>query len=155
MPPPTPEDPIKIWQHLHGASSHFPIALMIASFLFDLGSLLFKRPSWRIVGFWTLFTSVVVLPMAILSGFTGYLGWFGFSKWDAAGLVLHRNLSLVGAGVLFALAVWRMRRRDALKGAEFAAYLVLAALAMGVISYTGYAGAYVARGYSPDPSSWQ
>jgi uncharacterized membrane protein len=141
------EDPIKLWQHLHGATSHFPIAGMILAFLFDFGSVIFRRPSWRCVGFWTLIAAAVVSVPTVLSGLSAQYGWFGIEKWQADHLVLHRNLALFGAGAAIVLALWRTVRKDDLKGGEWIAYLALLAVATGLIGFTGYYGAYVARGY--------
>lgn len=141
------EDAIKLWQHIHGASSHFPIALIIASFLFDFGSVLFKRPTWRIVGFWTLFTAAVVAVPTMLSGFTGLNGWFHVEKWDAASQLTHRNVAIGASILLLVLVGWRIARKDGMAKGELAAYLLLAAILTGAIGYVGYLGAYVARGY--------
>jgi uncharacterized membrane protein len=141
------EDPIKLWQHIHGASSHFPVAGIILSFLFDLGATLFRRPNWRHVGFWTLIATAIVSVPAVVSGLSAQLGWFGVDKWQADHLLIHRNVALGGAGLALLLALWRVARRDDLKGGEWIAYLVLAAVATGLLGYTGFLGAYVARGY--------
>ena len=141
------EDPIKLWQHLHGATSHFPIAGMILSFLFDFGATLFRRPTWRHVGFWTLIAAVVAAVPTVLTGLSAQYGWFGIEKWPADHLLIHRNLALFGSGVGLVLAIWRTVRKDALKGAEWFVYLALLAVATGLIGFTGYYGAYVARGY--------
>jgi uncharacterized membrane protein len=141
------EDPIKLWQHIHGASSHFPIAGMILSFLFDYGAIVFRRPNWRHVGFWTLVATAVISIPTVLSGLSAEYGWFRIEKWTADHLLIHRNIALAGAGVAIVLALWRAARRDQMKGGEWIAYLVLMTVATGLLGYTGYLGAYVARGY--------
>jgi uncharacterized membrane protein len=141
------DDPIKLWQHIHGAAAHFPIVGMILSFLFDMGAIVFKRPNWRHVGFWTLIAAAVVSLPTVLSGLSAEYGWFGVEKWQADHLILHRNLALAGSGAAIVLALWRSARKDALKGAEWIAYLVLLTIATGLIGFTGFYGAYVARGY--------
>ncbi len=148
---PGEEDPLKLWQHVHGASSHFPIALVIVAVLFELGAVMFKKPAWRIVGFWAIFTAALLSVPAILSGLTGFLGWFGFTPHGADvsdHVVLHRNVSLVGGGVLILLAAWRVGREKAgMKSAEHATYLVLLIAATLIIGYAGWLGAYVGHGY--------
>lgn len=154
-------DPIKIWQHIHGASAHFPIALMSMSFLFDLGGVVLRRPAWRTVGFWCLLVAAVVSVPLILSGFTGQLGWFHQDKWEADKMLVHRNVALAAGVLIFILTAWRAsRERHHLSGAatpreheigmragELAAYLVILALSTVAVGYTGWLGAYVARGY--------
>ena len=147
------DDPILFWQHVHGASSHFPIAMMVASLFFDFGALVLRRrdavqgAAWRHVAFWTLLIAAAVSVPTILSGLAGQLGWFGIKPWDAERMVLHRNVALIAGGFVIAMAIWRTARRDRLAGGEFAAYLAILLLASIGIGYTGYLGAYVARGY--------
>ena len=148
---PTAEDPIKLWQHLHGASSHFPIVGMMLAMAFDFGATLFRRPTWRVVGFWTLFAAAVIAVPAVISGLWGQQGWFGVTPAltlnPQSSVLFHRNVALFGAGAAILLSLWRIVRRDALKGGEWAAYLVILLLATGAIGYTGYLGSYIARGY--------
>src|SRR5205814_10496238 len=54
---------------LHPAFVHFPIALMVFSFLTDLLGRLFKKPSLRATGAWCL---VGVLLFAAITAATGY-----------------------------------------------------------------------------------
>jgi uncharacterized membrane protein len=147
------EDPIKFWQHIHGASVHFPIALIICAFLFDFGSTLFKRETWKIVGFWCLIAAAIVALPASISGLAGHIGWFGVKPdpdtydFTNVGLSLgHRNLALVGTGIAILLAIWRTARRDALKKGEWAAYLILLFGATFSIGVAGFLGAYVRMG---------
>ncbi|MES2464260.1 MAG: DUF2231 domain-containing protein [Armatimonadota bacterium] len=140
-------DPIQLWQHIHGASSHFPIALLIVSVVFDLGSIWRKSPTWRAVGFWSLVIAAIVAIPATISGLSAIQGWFGVDRWIADSIVLHRNVALAAGGMSIALALWRVLRRDALKAGEWAVYLGLAIMTTLGISYTGWLGAYVARGY--------
>ncbi len=148
MPPKVPSsvDSIQLWQHLHGACAHFPIVGILLAFCFDYGSTLFRRPQWRIVGFWTLTAGALVSIPTVLSGLTGQNGWFGVDKWDSAKMPLHRNLALFSAGTALILLIWRTVRKDKLQGAEWFAYLVILLIATAAISYTGYLGAYVQIG---------
>lgn len=151
-----PEDPIKLWQHFHGATVHFSLALSLVSVAFDLGSKLFGKREWRTVGFWTLLIAALLSLPAVLSGLWGQLGWFHAEKWEADHLLVHRNVGLIGTGVLIALLAWRCLTADFGVGrshldrrasAPFLIYLVLAAAAAGSIGYTAFLGGYVARGY--------
>lgn len=150
------EDPIKLWQHLHGATIHFALALALVSAAFDVGSKLFNKKEWRTVGFWSLIVSVVLAVPAVLSGLWGQLGWFKGEKWEAEHLLSHRNVALGGTALLLGLLIWRvvtadfgssrsMQDRKAQGG--YTLYLILVVLAAGAIGYTGYLGGYVARGY--------
>ena len=150
------EDPIKLWQHLHGATIHFALALALVSAAFDLGSKLFGKKEWRTVGFWSLVVAVVLSVPAVLSGLWGQLGWFKADKWEAEHLLSHRNIALLGSGLLLALLVWRVlsadfgssRSMQDRKGqGHYLIYLFLVVLAAATMGYTGFLGGYVARGY--------
>jgi uncharacterized membrane protein len=150
------EDPIKLWQHLHGATIHFALALALVSAAFDLGSKLFGKKEWRTVGFWSLVVAVVLSVPAVLSGLWGQLGWFKMDKWEADHLLSHRNIALIGSGALLALLLWRTLTADFGNGRtgldrrgqrDYTIYLVLVLLAAGAMGYTGFLGGYVARGY--------
>jgi uncharacterized membrane protein len=141
------EDPIKLWQHIHGASAHFPIALLIVSVLFDIGSSWKKHAGWRTVGFWAIIVAAIVAVPALASGLSAYFGWFGIHWEGDKIMLLHRNIALGAGGTCIALALWRSIRHDDLKGGTWVVYLGLAILSMLGIGYTGYLGAYVAQGY--------
>ncbi|MDX1935021.1 MAG: DUF2231 domain-containing protein [Capsulimonadales bacterium] len=141
------EDPIAFWQHIHGATAHFPIVGLILAFCFDMGATIFRRPHWRTIGFWTLLVAAVVSVPAVLSGLTGQNGWFGVSRWMSDSMERHRNVAIVVSVLAVLLSLWRIVRKDELKGTEWLAYLVLLTVATGIISYTGWLGGYVARGY--------
>ncbi len=149
------EDPIKLWQHLHGASVHFALALTLVSFAFDLGSKIFGKKEWRTVGFWALVVAVTLSLPAIFSGFWGQLGWFRVEKWEADHLLPHRNFALGGTIGIALLLIWRSVTRDFGLGLAqdrsgnrlYLAYLVLMLAVTVTIGYTGYLGSYVARTY--------
>jgi uncharacterized membrane protein len=153
------EDPIKLWQHLHGASVHFALALTLVSVAFDLGSKILNKKEWRTVGFWCLVVAVALSVPAIFSGLWGQLGWFKDDKWvtdPEAHLYLHRNVALGGSITLLVLLLWRSLTADFgvgrasldRKGDQvYLYYILLAFIAALTIGYTGYLGAYVARGY--------
>lgn len=144
------EDPLKFWQHIHGGSSHFPIALIIIAFLFDLGGAIFKRDDWRTVAFWCLILGTLAMIPAVLSGLSGGNGWFG-GEWSnreySASLGRHRTLALVAAGTSLIVTIWRVVRRDKMRGPEQMIYLVLLGATVGIITVAGYLGGYTGHGY--------
>lgn len=150
------EDPIKLWQHLHGASVHFALALSLVSIAFDLGSKLLGKKEWRTVGFWTLVVATVLSLPSLLSGFWGQLGWFKAESWTADHLIQHRNFGIGGTIALVLLLAWRSATGDFGVGHHsqerkndkaYLLYLGVALIAAGIMGYTAYMGAYVARGY--------
>jgi uncharacterized membrane protein len=136
------------WQHLHGASVHFPIAMLLTSVAFDLGATLFKKESWRTVGFWMLLVGTALSVPAILSGLTGANGWLGYEPaWTESKLLpRHRNLALIGGSLSLALLLWRVFTKDRLRGGAWWAYLFVALAMVGAIGYAGYLGGEVKFG---------
>jgi uncharacterized membrane protein len=114
---------------------------------FDYGSAIFRRPEWKTVGFWTLTAAAVVSVATVLSGLTGQNGWFGVEKWTAGAMENHRNIAIFASVLAILLALWRIVRRDNLKGTEWLIYLLCNLIATVAVGYTGFLGAYVARGY--------
>ena len=138
-----------LWQHLHGASVHFPIALLLVAVAFDLGAIVFKKESWRTVGFWSFLLGALSTLPAILSGLSGVYGWFHIETvYDPTGahLLQHRNAGLIGGGLSLALSLWRTAVRDRLKGGAWILWLVLAVAAAGVIGFAGFRGGGVIHG---------
>lgn len=147
------EDPINLWQHVHGAITHFPIALVFAALAFDLGALIFKKASWRTVGFWLLITAVIALLPAIGSGlYYVYLNPAGKNTLAQGGYVMktlldHRNAALWGGGILLIPTFLRIRKRDDLSTGLYILCIVCVLVAAALIGFTGFKGAYVQRGY--------
>jgi uncharacterized membrane protein len=144
------EDPLQLWQHIHGGSSHFPIALIMVAFLFDVGATVFKKDSWRVIGFWCIILGALATIPAVLSGLSGGNGWFGV-EWGnrqySEHLTVHRTVALVAAGVSLVLAIWRAIRGDKMQGAEWIVYLICLGGGVGAIAIAGYQGGYVGHGY--------
>lgn len=148
------EDPLRLWQHLHGATTHFPIALVFVAAAFDTGALLFKKSNWRTVGYWTLIAAVIMLLPAMASGLYGiYLDANGKATYAAEGynhartVLWHRNMSFFATGFLAIPATWRTAKRDELPNAARIVCLLLLLIGAGFIAVVGYHGGYIPRGY--------
>jgi len=124
---------------LHPAFVHFPIALVVVSFISDLLGRLFKKPTLRWTGFWSLF---VALDFGAITAATGY--------WDMVRLrgVLGPTMRYVGfhevigfilVGVVIALTVWRLVYVRGDRSPGFA-YLIAALLATGLVLFQGWYG---------------
>lgn len=142
------EDPISLVGHIHGASVHFPIALVISGIGFETAAMVARKAQFRPVAFWCLaLASAIALP-ALFSGLGAQFGWLGASAWDSKSMLTHRNIAFVGTGALLIGFIWRLmtvrKEPSALvRGLQFLLGLISAA----AFGYAGYLGAYVARGY--------
>jgi uncharacterized membrane protein len=131
---------VSIWYHLHGAFTHFPIALALVSFAFDLAGAVLRRPSFRTVGFWTLLVAAATAVAAVATGL------IVSREWSAGSMLTHRNTAFVAGGLLVVLALWRGLKRDELTGWNFTAYLVAVAAAAAAVGFTGWLGGNVVMG---------
>ncbi len=128
-----------LWANLHGGSTHFPIALMIASFLFDTAAYFGREPYKRdlhVAGFYALLLGAAATFVAVLSGLI-------ISAWKFFGhgmLAAHHDYVWPAFGLMIALAVWRLVVRDTASRPAFAIYLVCALVTAGLMAAAGYWG---------------
>jgi uncharacterized membrane protein len=128
------------WDKLHGATTHFPIALLLFSTLCDFVSVTFKKLPFarglRLVSFYGLAVAAAGSLGAVVSGIAltkgdlwgrGYLGWHHRFVWPAFGL-------------LVALAVWRLVVGCEMSRVGTRVYLILMLLASGFVAAAGYFG---------------
>jgi uncharacterized membrane protein len=128
------------WDKLHGAMTHFPIALLLFSTACDFASVTFRKLSFarelRVVSFYGLAAAALASLGAVVSGIAltkGDLWGRGYFAW-------HHRFVWPAFGLLVALAMWRLVVRDAMSRAGLILYLVLMLLASGLIAAAGYFG---------------
>ena len=56
------------WPRLHAALNDLPAALLLVAVLFELTSLILRKPALRVVGFWTLVIGAIGGVLAVISG---------------------------------------------------------------------------------------
>jgi len=123
---------------LHPAFVHFPIGLIVFSFITDLLGRLSNRPSFRAAGFWSL---IGALLGGAIAATTGY---FDFGR-DALGETaryadFHQDVGYVLVGAVIVLTLWRWLvygRRDLSPGYL---YLFAALLVMGLTLFQAWYG---------------
>ena len=123
---------------LHPAFVHFPIALLVFSFIADLLGRLLNKPSLRATGFWCLIG-------ALLGGaITEATGYYDFTR-DTLGETaryadFHQDVGWILVGAVVVLTLWRWlayARRDLAPGIP---YLVAALLVVGLTLFQGWYG---------------
>ncbi|HSS22780.1 MAG TPA: DUF2231 domain-containing protein [Pyrinomonadaceae bacterium] len=123
---------------LHPAFVHFPIALVVFSFITDLLGWLLNKASLRAAGFWCL---IGALLFGAITAATGYYDFTRDTLGDTARYVdFHMDVGLVLVGAVVVLTLWRWlvyARRDRPLGA---AYLVGALLVLGLTLFQGWYG---------------
>lgn len=122
----------------HPVIIHFPIALFIASAVFEVLAIWRKNPTLASVAYYNLIGAAMTVPVAIASG-------LGAWQWQLEGaalkgtLRLHLIFALTSAALIFILSVMRLRFR--VRGIPpRLAYFAVMAFALMTITLTGHLG---------------
>ena len=122
----------------HPVIIHFPIALFIASAIFEILATWRKQPVLASVAYYNLIGAAITLPLAIATG-------LGAWRWQLEGATLKGNLqlhlicALVSASLIFVLCWMRSRLRAKGMSPRFA-YFAIMSLALMAITLTGHLG---------------
>jgi uncharacterized membrane protein len=125
----------------HPVIVHFPIALFIASVVFEVLAIWRKQPLFASVAYFNLVGAALSLPVTIATG-------LGAWQWQFEGATLKGNLrlhlicALTSATLIFCL--WWMRARlRATATAPRVGYFAVTAVALIAIALTGHLGGIV------------
>ena len=134
------------WGNIHGGSTHFPIALLFSSFVFDgAGFGLHRKAVSRdlhIAAFYALLLGALATFAAALSGLI-IAGW----KFSGDGnLAKHHLFAWPAFGLIVALAVWRLVVRDRASRPAFGLYLLASLVGTGLMLAAGYWGGELGMG---------
>lgn len=128
------------WGNIHGGSTHFPIALLFSSFLFDAAGFGLHRRAFsrdlHVAAFYALLLGALASFAAVLSGLI-------ISNWQFYGggkLAKHHLFVWPAFGLIVALAVWRIIVRDQASRLAYGGYLFAAFAATGLMLAAGYWG---------------
>jgi uncharacterized membrane protein len=128
------------WARMHGGATHFPIALIMVSVLFDVAGFWWRdearRREFYSVGFYSLLIAAAASPVAVLSG-------IALSKGMLLGtgmLALHHYFVWPAFGLLIGLAVWRLVVRERASRRARGFYLAVASLTLVAMMTAGYWG---------------
>ena len=122
----------------HPVIIHFPIALFIASAVFELLALWRKQPVFASVAYYNLVGAALTVPLAIATG-------LGAWRWQLEGATLKGNLQLhlicaiTSASLIFVLC-WMRSRLRAQGLSPGIRYLAVTLVALMVITLTGHLG---------------
>jgi uncharacterized membrane protein len=123
----------------HVVLIHFPIALFIASFAFDLLGRWKRDRNLENAAYYNLMAAAVATLPAVA---TGLLAW----RWLLEGAKLKGNLRLhllfgsLSAGMIWLLSLWRTRLRRSPGQRLTTAYLAVELIAVFVVALTGHLG---------------
>jgi uncharacterized membrane protein len=125
----------------HPVIVHFPIALFIASAVFELLAIWRKQPLFGMVAYYNLLGAALTVPIAIASG----LGAWQLQLEGArikGNLELHLISGLTSASLILIL-FWMRSRLRARGASPSAVYFALMGLALMAITITGHLGGIV------------
>src|SRR5260370_42603197 len=131
----------------HPVIIHFPIALFIASAVFELLAVWRKQPVFASVAYYNLVRAALNGPLAIPTG-------LGAWQWQLEGaalkgnLLLHMICALTSASLIFFLCWMRSRLRKE-GNSPGTAYFAVTLLALMVITVTGHLGGILSGGETP------
>ena len=138
---------------VHIASAHFPIALLMSNFFFDLAGRVLKKPIFRTVSYWIHLLGVVAAVVTIALGAfgnpfredVGLLGnpWHDYGNKMTQKAVQHSWLGISSFLLFAALAIWRVKQRDQFLKAELVVYLFVSGVGVALLGLTGYLGGHV------------
>ena len=122
----------------HPVIVHFPIALFIASAVFDILAIWRKQPVFSAVAYFNLVGAAMTIPLAIATG-------LGAWRWQLEGVKLKGNLQLhlicaLTTGAIIFLLCWRRSRLRAKGDSPGAGYFAVMALGLMMITLTGHIG---------------
>ena len=125
---------------MHGGVTHFPIALIVASVLFDLiGYLLNREPHSRdlhAAAFYALMLGALASFAAVLSGLL-------IANWEVFGsgsLGKHHLFLWPAFALMVGLAAWRLVVRFGASRRAYAVYIGVSVLTAGLMGIAGYWG---------------
>ena len=125
---------------LHPALVHFPIALVVFSFIADLLGRLFTKVSLRAAGFWSLIGALVFGAITAATGYNDMTRTRGVLGDTFKYVDFHMDVGWILVGCVVVLTLWRWlayARRDRFPGFS---YLIAAVLVMGLVLFQGWYG---------------
>ena len=132
-----------LWIKMHGGTTHFPIALIVASTLFDLAGFFApdnpaktRRAGFHAAGCYTLVLGALGALGAVASG----LAMSHWQLWGHGNLARHHTFLWPAFGLLIGLAVWRGVVGGHASNRAFKIYLGVAAITAAFMGAAGYWG---------------
>lgn len=125
----------------HVAIIHFPIALLLVSFLFDLLALWRKSPALAVAARYNLLGAAVSSLLAVGTGVAAWQ-WLLGGVQLAGELRLHLTFALASTVILLGLWFWRRTLPDHARLMGWP-YMLLAFIACVLIALTGHLGGFV------------
>ena len=129
-----------LWAKAHGATTHFPLALVLCSGVLDAAGFGFAdRPIGRDLhagGYWTMLLGALGTVPAVFSGLLMTKG----AVLGHGALRMHHLFVWPAFALIIGLAAWRLLVGRCVSRRAFAGYLVGVGMATGLVLAAGYWG---------------
>jgi uncharacterized membrane protein len=120
---------------IHPMLIPFPIAFLVATFVCDLIFWSTGDAGWAVASLWLLGAALVMAALAAVAGLTDFMGDSRIRNLDAA---WHH---MIGNVVVVLLSLWNWwRRYDQGAEAVLPLGLLISAVVVGILLYTGWRG---------------
>jgi uncharacterized membrane protein len=135
----------------HPVLIHFPIALFIASVVFELLAVWRKQPILATVAYYNLLGAAITIPLAIATG-------LGAWQWQLEGAAIKGNLRLhmlcaLTSALLIFFLTWMRSRLRIKETSPSIAYWTITAVTLLVITLTGHLGGILSGVEMPSGNS--
>jgi uncharacterized membrane protein/mono/diheme cytochrome c family protein len=132
------------WPEIHGALTHFPIALLIMAAAFEIGAWLTKsdrlRNDWRTVSFWMMCGAVLMAVPALITGYiTGRTLFSGPARAPQI-FDWHWRAAVTTSVLATLILLWRVKKRDQLSRAARGAMTASLLVTVTFVAITGFLG---------------
>jgi uncharacterized membrane protein len=136
-----------LWAKMHGATVHFPIALVLFSFALDGAGCIFSKLAMRrglhAAGYWSMLLGAAGTVPAVVSGLVMTRGvMLGH---DA--LRIHHLFAWPAFGLVIGVATWRLLGRGSSNERPPMGYVAAVGLAAVLVSTAGYWGGEMVLGH--------
>jgi uncharacterized membrane protein len=130
-----------LMRNAHFMVNHFPIALLICSFFFDLVATIWKKKDWHTAGFLTLIIGTIGAIAAVITG-----------PDDRNPILpehaLFAKITMILFIILSIVRIYLQQKKSEQIG-KHPAYLIFALIGVLLVSYTGHLGGLMSH---PDRS---
>ena len=130
-----------LWPKLHGAATHFPVALTFCATFLDGLAFVWpgaspRKSQLRAAGYWTVILGALGTFPAVISGLVLARG----EAWGQGALLRHHLFVWPAFALLVGLGFWRGVVNDQSSRRGFAAYLAVLFLTAALMAAAGFWG---------------
>src|SRR5437868_15451247 len=124
------------WIRLHAALNDLPVALLLASVVFDLAGAVLRKESLKAAGYWSLIGGVSGGGLAAITGLMAEGRLPPHAEASHAAMETHQTFAIVVVVFFAILAIWRTARRGMLGKQEQTIFTTAGVIGAGLLIFT-------------------